>query len=276
MIVWILVILSFLLLLYTYAGYPALLALVRRGRKSGELRGDESVRSVSVVISVFNAEQAIEERIRNLLDQDGVPADYEIVIGSDGSTDGTVAAVQAIGDPRVRVVSFETNRGKAAVLVGTALSEADPGHASVFAERADVYRGELGDLSHWAVRMVMEIPAEKRTIVTLHDAFGYFGNSFRTETYSLLGFTPTAGYTEEDVDRLARELVRRGIEVIFAEAGAPSGPLQELQQAARAHGHELRLGGTLYADALGAPGTPADNYLGMFRHNISTYAEAMK
>lgn len=49
-----------------------------------------------------------------------------------------------------------------------------------------------------------------------------------------------------------------------------------MRQAARARGHEVVVGGQLYADAAGARGTPEGTYVGMVRHNVQTIVEALK
>jgi len=110
----------FILLGYSYAVYPAILALL------GWLRGDGRAQRpipepagsprVSVVLSAYNEEEVIAARIRNLLSLE-YPADrMEILVGSDGSTDGTCQAVSAFPDSRIRLFAFPRRRGKAAVL----------------------------------------------------------------------------------------------------------------------------------------------------------------
>ncbi len=108
--------LSLSLLIYTYIGYPVLIfflgRVVPRYVDKGEIEP-----AVSVIISAWNEEAVIARRIKNLLSIVDYPADkIEILVGSDGSDDGTVAALRAFTDPRLRVFAFETRRGKMAVL----------------------------------------------------------------------------------------------------------------------------------------------------------------
>lgn len=108
---------SFGLLLYTYAGYPAILWLLGRLLCRPTI-SSESNRwpRVSVVLSAHNEEAVIAARVRNLLELD-YPRDLlQILIASDGSTDGTVDRARAFEDAGVMIVAFETRRGKAAVL----------------------------------------------------------------------------------------------------------------------------------------------------------------
>ncbi len=106
------------ILLYTYAGYPALLWLLSRLLPARPAPAGDPGRwpAVSVILSAYNEEAVIEARIRNLLEQD-YPADrLEILIGSDGSTDRTYEVVERCGSCRVRLLGFSGRRGKASVL----------------------------------------------------------------------------------------------------------------------------------------------------------------
>jgi cellulose synthase/poly-beta-1,6-N-acetylglucosamine synthase-like glycosyltransferase len=114
--------------LYSYVLYPFLLAFVAsliQGlrdaryvlRKSDRrIGGDESLPEIAIVISAFNEERHIRQRMQNLLDLDYPAHLVHAYIGSDGSRDATGAALAAQRDPRIRAVVFEKNRGKATVL----------------------------------------------------------------------------------------------------------------------------------------------------------------
>jgi poly-beta-1,6-N-acetyl-D-glucosamine synthase len=106
---------SVALLAYTYLGYPALMFVYARlGARPAHAAAVEP--TLSVVIVAYNEVARIARRIENLLSVD-YPADrLEILLGSDGSSDGTAAAARAYEHAGVRVIAFETRRGKAAVL----------------------------------------------------------------------------------------------------------------------------------------------------------------
>lgn len=115
-----------LLILYGYMGYP-LVAGTLFDRCAAKLNTsnamDASVGvlnvpdSVSVVIAAYNEESCIDQRIQNLLAQHPRPEAYEILIGSDGSTDQTKTILEAYsGHDIVKAFHFEENRGKASVL----------------------------------------------------------------------------------------------------------------------------------------------------------------
>lgn len=102
-------------ILYSYIFYPLLLAVLPRRRR--HLRSDvREWPSCSILVSVFNEEKHIRERIENLLALD-YPADkIEILVGSDGSTDATNGIVRESNDPRVKLYAFSPRAGKPSVL----------------------------------------------------------------------------------------------------------------------------------------------------------------
>jgi cellulose synthase/poly-beta-1,6-N-acetylglucosamine synthase-like glycosyltransferase len=70
---------------------------------------------VSVIIAAKNEEKNIEDRIQNLLGQDYPPDRFEIIVASDGSIDNTVPLLKKFNDPKIRVLDFKENRGRALV-----------------------------------------------------------------------------------------------------------------------------------------------------------------
>jgi len=125
-------------LVYTYVGYPLLLAVVGRMRQgSSGVTAQPAAASltalpaVSVVIAAHNEAASILERIGNLLGQHYPHDRLEIIVGSDGSSDATVAVVTALGDARVRVLDLP-RQGRA--LVHNACVAAASGEILVFTD----------------------------------------------------------------------------------------------------------------------------------------------
>lgn len=108
---------SVALLAYTYLGYPLLIyawAAVRS--RSIRLGGVVERPKVTVLVVAHNEAATIAGRLENLLSLDYPGERLEILVASDGSTDGTLERAQAYEEFGVRVLAFETRRGKAAVL----------------------------------------------------------------------------------------------------------------------------------------------------------------
>src|SRR3989442_15708908 len=109
---------SFGLLLYTYVGYPALLWLFNKVIPASERVSTEPTQwpDASIVLSAYNEEDVIADRVKNLLDLDYPRQRLEILIGSDGSTDRTCEIIDQFNTKGVRLVAFKERRGKASVV----------------------------------------------------------------------------------------------------------------------------------------------------------------
>jgi cellulose synthase/poly-beta-1,6-N-acetylglucosamine synthase-like glycosyltransferase len=103
------------LLAYVYVGYP-IVAWIRAALHEGPLSRIRSEPFVTVIIVAYNEAERIERRILNLLSLDYPRAKLEIVVASDGSTDGTAERARHFESDGIRVVAFDLRRGKAAVL----------------------------------------------------------------------------------------------------------------------------------------------------------------
>lgn len=127
-------------LVYSYAGYPVLVALVARTRPSHGSAGETSLPSVSILLSVFNEEAVIHEKIENFLAFDYPPELLELVVVSDGSTDATESLVAGHPSGRVRLLSQTVRQGKTAAL-NRAVSEAT-GEILVFTDADSMFRSD--------------------------------------------------------------------------------------------------------------------------------------
>jgi cellulose synthase/poly-beta-1,6-N-acetylglucosamine synthase-like glycosyltransferase len=108
---------SLAVVVYAYLGYPLLLSLWaclkgKAVRKSTE----EIVPTVTVVIAAWNEEARIQARVRNVLEQDYPQSSLDVLVVSDGSTDGTASGVGSMGSDRVTVLSLEERKGKAVAI----------------------------------------------------------------------------------------------------------------------------------------------------------------
>lgn len=159
--------------------------------------------------------------------------------------------------------------------VAQMLSEFDPAHAADYQKNAETYRTELTGVNQFCRDEIAKIPADRRVLVTAHDAFGYFGKTFGLEVFGLKGAS-----TEEEKDLKHQEeiqqlLIERNIPAVFVESAVAPRMVASLVEPCRAAGLDLKIGGELYADALGSPDSDAADYAGMIRHNAKTIADAL-
>lgn len=156
------------------------------------------------------------------------------------------------------------------------LSEIDPEGKDVYMANAEAYGKELDELDAYIKGRVEEIPAESRVLVTAHDAFQYFGKAYGIEVRGLQGVSTEAEAGTADVSELADFIVERKIKAIFVESSVPTKTIEALQDSVKAKGFEVSIGGELYSDSLGDPGTEEGTYIGTLKANINTIVDALK
>lgn len=151
-----------------------------------------------------------------------------------------------------------------------------PNDAEAIAERSTDYRNRLDDLDAWVFEEIERIPEDVRVLVTAHDAFSYFGHRYGIEVMGLQGLSTATEAGAGDVQSLAQMLADRKIPAIFVESSIPPATIEAVQAATKSRGWEVKIGGSLYSDAMGEAGTPDGTYIGMVRHNVSTIVEALR
>ncbi|MEL7058781.1 MAG: zinc ABC transporter substrate-binding protein [Acidobacteriota bacterium] len=159
--------------------------------------------------------------------------------------------------------------------VAEALATIAPEHAAEIQERAEATTDELLALDAWAAERVATIPEAARILVTAHDAFGYFGTRYGLDVVGVQGLSTVAEAGLRDVDRVVDLVAERRVPAIFVESSVPRRTVEAVQRAVRERGHEVAIGGELFSDAMGAPGTLEGTYDGMVRHNVNTIVEAL-
>jgi manganese/zinc/iron transport system substrate-binding protein len=193
-------------------------------------------------------------------------------------------ATQAVTDtiPRSRLLSPAQFQGQydphvwfdvrlwmlAVEQVRDTLAELDPGSAPLYRRNAAAYLEELEELDAHVRVQAERVPRERRVIVTAHDAFNYFGRAYGFDVRGLQGISTAAEAGAGDVQGLARFIAERRIPAIFVESSVSPRTIEAVREAVRARGFEVEVGGSLFSDAMGNPGTPEGTYVGMVRHNI--------
>jgi len=155
--------------------------------------------------------------------------------------------------------------------IAAGLSRVDPAGASAYQANAEAYVKELQALDSWAKEQFATIPAEKRKVITSHDAFGYFAAHYGIQFLAPQGVSTEAEPSAKQVAQLIRQLQREKIKAVFVENMTNPKLLAQLSKDAG-----VTVGTALYADALSAPGKPGSTYLQMVRHNVTQLAAGMK
>ena len=159
--------------------------------------------------------------------------------------------------------------------VAATLAAADPAHAADYRARAAAYRRALGELDAYVRAQAQRVPRETRVLITAHDAFNYFGRAYGFQVRGLQGISTASEAGTADVQALAAFIAERRIPAVFVESSIPRRTIEAVREAVRARGFDVQIGGSLYSDAMGNPGTPQGTYDGMVRHNIDTIVGAL-
>ncbi len=165
---------------------------------------------------------------------------------------------------------------EAAHEVRDVLARIDPAHADVYRRNAREYVAELEALDEEVRRLAATVPPERRVLVTAHDAFGYFGRAYGFGVHGLQGISTAAEAGAADVQRLAEFIAERRIPAIFVESSVSQQTIRAVQEAVQSRGFDVEIGGELFSDAMGDPGTPEGTYPGMVLHNVRTIVTALR
>ncbi|NNG03624.1 MAG: zinc ABC transporter solute-binding protein, partial [Inquilinus sp.] len=156
-----------------------------------------------------------------------------------------------------------------------ALIAFDPAGAETYAANAAAYLEKLTALDRFADRALASVPPSARVLVTAHDAFNYFGRAYGFEVIGIQGISTESEAGLRRIEELVDLLVERRIAAVFVETSVSDRNVRALIAGAAARGHRMSIGGALYSDAMGAPGTYEGTYIGMIDHNVTTIAAAL-
>lgn len=142
-------------------------------------------------------------------------------------------------------------------------------------ERASEYGEELAALDRWIEESIASIPEEQRILVTAHDAFGYYGLSYGIDVKGIQGISTDSEAAIADIREMVDTVVERDVPAIFVESTINPRTINSVIDGAREKGHEVRVGGELFSDAMGEDGTAEGTYIGMLRANTVAIVEGL-
>ena len=155
--------------------------------------------------------------------------------------------------------------------IAAALAKTDPAGATAYQANASAFVKELQALDAWAKAQFAAIPADKRKVITSHDAFGYLAAQYQIGFLAPQGVSTAAEPSAKEVAQLIRQIQREKIRAVFVENMSNPRLLAQLGKDAG-----VTVGPALYVDALSAAGGPADSYLRLMRHNVTQLAAGMR
>jgi zinc/manganese transport system substrate-binding protein len=168
-------------------------------------------------------------------------------------------AWQSVADAKVYVANIRDG-----------LVAVDPAGTAVYEANAKAYLAKLDALEQEVRTAIAGVPAERRKIITTHDAFGYFGAAYGMRFIAPEGVSTETEPSAKDVAKIITQIRKQKIPAVFLENITDP---RLMEQIARETG--ARLGGKLYSDALSEPSGPAATYIGLMQHNIREFTKAL-
>jgi manganese/zinc/iron transport system substrate-binding protein len=165
---------------------------------------------------------------------------------------------------------------KTAIAVEQALAKEAPEFANEFKQNRLAFEKELTQLHTEVLIAISTIEKDRRILITAHDAFGYFGKAYKMEVRGLQGISTLTDYGLSDVNELVAFIVSKKIKAIFVESSVSGRAINAVLVGCKSKGWPVKIGGTLYSDALGAANTPEGTYIGMVKYNTHTIVSALK
>lgn len=192
---------------------------------------------------------------------DALAGDRDVLRVAERLADELVDDADGEPDPHLWMVpAFAATYAQA---IADELAALDPDHADAYGAAADRLREELTTLDEELADRLAEVPAQRRVLITPHDAYAYFADHYGFEVATVVGISteeePSAAAVRAVVD-LVRE---RDVPTVFVEFTVDPSVIERVAADAGA-----AVGDPLYGDSLGPPGSGADGYVGMLRANV--------
>ena len=163
--------------------------------------------------------------------------------------------------------------------VGEVLGYNMPGQTLQMRERARQVAEKIGQLESWAKQRIATIPPQQRVLITSHDAYNYFGRAFGMEVRGIQGISTESEAGIGALDSAVSFIVERKIPAVFVESSVSPRTIERVIADAKARGVNVVIGGELFSDAMGTPGShpgyAVETWEGMFRYNVDTIVAAL-
>jgi zinc/manganese transport system substrate-binding protein len=168
-------------------------------------------------------------------------------------------AWQSVADAKIYVANIRDS-----------LAAVDPSGKAIYDANAAAYLGKLDALEKEVKATIASIPADRRKIITTHDAFGYFAAAYGMTFIAPQGVSTEAEPSAKDVAKIITQIKNQKIPAVFLENISDPRLMDQIGRETGAI-----IGGTLYSDALSEPDGPAGTYIDMMRHNVREFAKAL-
>jgi zinc/manganese transport system substrate-binding protein len=154
--------------------------------------------------------------------------------------------------------------------IAQALERADPANAPDYRARAASYVKQLQSVDAWMRTEMTTVPVSKRRIIASHDSLQYLAKACGITLIAINGWTNKSEPSAAELARLARQIEVERVHALFLDSITDP---RAMERIAKETGAVIT--GTLYGDALSAPGGEAGTYIEMIRHDVATLKAGM-
>lgn len=165
---------------------------------------------------------------------------------------------------------------EAVIRIAEQMKISDPKNALAYQKNADIYLEKLEKLHIQVKNDIARIPNAQRTLITSHDAFGYFGRAYSIEVRGLQGISTVSEAGLKDITDLVNFIIEKKLKAVFVETSVSQKDIRSVLVGCQEKGLDLEIGGTLYGDAMGKANTAEGTYIGMVEANVKTIVESLK
>lgn len=151
----------------------------------------------------------------------------------------------------------------------------DPEGKKTYEMNARDFRTQLTGLDQYIQKVIHSIPEPQRVLLTAHDAFRYYGRTYKIDVKGVQGISTESEAGVQDINNLVDFIVKNKIGAVFVESTVPDKNLAALIEGAHSRGQKVVIGGSLYSDAMGPAQSYEGTYIGMLDHNSTLIARSL-
>lgn len=151
-----------------------------------------------------------------------------------------------------------------------------PDYQTDIQRRYTAYHEKLMAIHQENLNAFTQIPENQKKLITAHDAFSYFARAYGVEVHAIQGVSTSVDYSIKEILDLRDLIITHEIPAIFMEHSVAPQSIEKLKSACQEKDYEIKIGGTLYSDALGAENSPATSFISYLQYNSSTILNALK
>ena len=155
--------------------------------------------------------------------------------------------------------------------VAEAMSRMDPSSKTYYMKNLKKYMSDLDNLDKFIRRSVNSIPKKDRVVITSHEAFGHLSNEYGIEMLAPQALSTETRASASKIASIVRFIKKHSVKAVFPENITDNRLIEQIAKQTK-----IKIGASLYSDALSEKNGPAGTYLNYMRYNVGTIVKALK